>query len=141
MSRIRNMRNSRVLHMPGFWIYQSSEYTFSSEYTRVLNMPGLHHGDIPWLHRVWNMPEWIHLNNSWICLNMPEYAWIYLNLPELLCVAFPHRTSLSIWTRGYLLQSLHETRRYSLKEHKAIFWRAMVDFFYRSWKYLLCFLL
>ena len=27
----------------------------------------------------------------------------------------------SPWTRGYLFQLLHETRSYSLQEHKAVF--------------------
>ena len=35
---------------PGFCLCQGSEYT------RVLNMPVLHYGDTPWLHRVGNMP-------------------------------------------------------------------------------------
>ena len=41
-----------------FWIFQGSVYvrfTQGSEYA------------------------WIYLNNSWICLIIPEYAWIYLN--------------------------------------------------------------
>ena len=87
---------------------------------------------------------WIFLNNSWIYLNMPKFAWLCLNLPEWLCLAFPHsfpHNCLSIWTRGYLFQSLGETGRYSLKEHEAVFWSNKVWFFYRNWKYLLCFLL
>ena len=94
MPWVRNMYNALFLYTPEFWIYQGSEYTSSSEYTRalmmplvlnmpgfwicqvskytrVLNMPGLHHGDNPWLHRVRNIPEYF--------LNMPEYAWICIS--------------------------------------------------------------
>ena len=66
-TRVLNM--SLVLNMPGFWIYQSSEYarvTHGSKYAGII-------------------PEY-----AWICLNMPEYAWICLNLPEwLLIYIFP----------------------------------------------------
>ena len=48
-------------------------------------MPGLHHGDNPWLHRVRNMP---FLINSWICLNKPRCAWTSLNLLEWLFLHF-----------------------------------------------------
>ena len=57
------------------WICQVSKYT------RVLNMPWLHHGDNSWLHRVQKMPEysWIIPEYAWICWNIPEYAYIFLN--------------------------------------------------------------
>ena len=115
--------------MPGFWIYQGTEYTSSSDYTRVLNVPGLQHGDIPWLHRVWNMPEWKFLSNFWICLNMLEYACICLNLPELHCFAFSHSNSLFIWTRGYLFQSLHELEDILWRNMRLFFEETKYDFF------------
>ena len=73
-------------------VWQGSEYALVSdfEYTRVLNLSGL--------HRVLNMPEcaqiifehtWICLDNFWTYLNMPKYVWICLNLPEWLLFYFP----------------------------------------------------
>ena len=50
-----------------FWICQSFEYVSSSEYAMVT--PGSENAGIG-------------LNNSWICLNMPEYVWISLNMLE-----------------------------------------------------------
>ena len=66
---------TRVLNKPGFWIYQGSEnasgseYASDSEFPRILNMPGL--------HSVLNMPEYVWLNipgSVWICHNMREYG-------------------------------------------------------------------
>ena len=65
---------------------------------------------------------WVFLNNSWICLNISKCAWKCLNLPEWLCFPFPHNDSLSIWTRGYLFQSLHT-------KLEDIAWRSMKLFF------------
>ena len=64
-------------------VWQGSEYAFvfEFEYSRVLNMPGL--------HMVLNMPEYAA---EWF-LNMPEYAkicvWMCLNLPQWLLFYFP----------------------------------------------------
>ena len=99
---------SRVLNMPGFWIYYYFKYVWvlnisgswiwlwfwicqDSEQTRVLNKPGL------WIYqgseyasgsefaRVLNMPKyaWLCLTEyAWICLHIPQYARICQNLPE-----------------------------------------------------------
>ena len=41
-------------------------------------MPGLHHGDTPWLHRVRNMPEYSCIIPEYarICRNVLEYGYI-----------------------------------------------------------------
>ena len=65
-------------------IWQGSEYACISnfEYTRVLNMLGL--------HRVLNMPQyaWIIVEHAWISLNLPKYMWVCLNLLEWLLFYF-----------------------------------------------------
>ena len=37
---LRGSEYTRVLNMPGFWMYQGHEYASGSEYTRSLNKPG-----------------------------------------------------------------------------------------------------
>ena len=71
-------------------------------------------------------------NNSWICLNMPDYVWICQNMSEYvgICVNMPKSVwvtfvlpfpiskffynPVSTWTYGYLFEHLQETRGYSL---------------------------
>ena len=60
---------SETLHfryLSGFWICLSFWICQSSEYTKVVNMPGL--------HSVLNMPEYTG--------KIPEYAWLFLNMFE-----------------------------------------------------------
>ena len=75
----------------------------------------------------------IYLNNSWICLNIPDYVWTCQNMHEYakICLnGFCFRFSpflhlfynpLSTWTHDYLFECLQETRGYSLKIHGAVF--------------------
>ena len=75
----------------------------------------------------------ICLNNSWICLNIPDYVWTCQNMHEYakICLngfcfrfsLFPHffYNPLSTWTHDYLFECLQETRGYSLKIHGAVF--------------------
>ena len=102
--------------MQGFCICQVSEYTSSSENTSALVMPGSEYAMFLNIQRFWICQGYTRFG---ICVNMPKLAW-------RLCFAFPYSTPFSIWTRGCLFQSLHETRRFSLKEHGAVFWRAKV---------------
>ena len=106
-----------------FWIYQGPNYASCSEYARFLNIPGF------WICQGYAMEILYGYIGSRICLNMPKCASIWLNLPEWLCFAFPHSNFLSIWTHGYLFQSLDETGWCSLKEHEAVFWKTKFDFF------------
>ena len=116
---------ARVLHIPELWICLWFWICDDSEYTRVLNMLGLHRLRIC-------------LNNSWIYLNMPDYAWICLNMIEYaeicvntyiwlndFCFTFPHfpifYKPLSTWTHDYSFECLQETRGYGLKEHGTAF--------------------
>ena len=64
-----------VLNIRGFWIYQACHN--ARFLGRPLNMSEL--------HRVLNMPQC--LNDSWICVIMPECAWICLNG---FCFTFTH---------------------------------------------------
>ena len=131
-----------ICMMPGFWIYillwiyQGPNYAKIcrvSKYTRVLNMPGVPHGDTPWLHRVRHMPEYSFIN--------PKCAWICLNMLEWFCFAFPCSNFLSIWTHGYLFQIWMKLDDIVWRNMRLFFWRDNVWFFYRTWKYLLFFLL
>ena len=74
-----------VLNVPGFRIYQGSEYVSYFEYVRVQDIPRL------WICQGYT-GFWIYLNNSWICLIMPECAEICLNG---FCFTFTHWNSLS----------------------------------------------
>ena len=104
--------DARVLNIPRFWICLWFWICQGSEYTRVLNMSGL--------HSVLNIPDYVWLNMPryiWICRNMRECAQTCLNG---FCIVFPHCNPLSTWTRAYF-QRLHKTRRFSLKENDAVF--------------------
>ena len=68
--------------MPGFWIYQGSEYATGSEFAKVLNVPGF------WIYQRYT-GFWICLNISGcICLDMSEYAEIWMNMPKFAWMAF-----------------------------------------------------
>ena len=86
--------------MPGFWIYQGSEYASVSEFAKVLNKQGSEYA-------------WLCLADAWICRYMREYAQIG---PNGFSVIFPYFGTFSTWTRAYLFQRLHKTRNFSLKE-------------------------
>ena len=89
--------------------YTKSILHFSKgEYTRVLNMLGL--------HSILNMPEYARIIFEYvkICVNVPKFAWLAF-------VLFPHCNPLSTWRVGYLFQCLHKTRSYSPKNCEAAF--------------------
>ena len=76
-------------------------------------------------------------------MNMPEHAEIYVNLPKSAWIAFvlfPHCNPLSTWMRGYLFQALWKTRSYCLIEQGCFLQKTKNEFFYGSWKNLICFL-
>ena len=66
---------SLILNIPEFWIYKGSEYASGFEYARILNIPNF------WIYQSYT-GFGICLNNSWICLNMPDYVSICLNISE-----------------------------------------------------------
>ena len=60
---------NKLLKMLGFLISKSFEYgtVYMQELRRVPNM---------------SIYSFIRLNNTWICLSMPERDWILLSFPE-----------------------------------------------------------
>ena len=91
---------SQVLNMPGFWIYQESEYAYCSDYAKFLNRSS-EYARIT----LGSGYAWTYLNNSWICLIMSEYIWICRNMCEyahlmVFCFIFPHFNFSSTWRRG-----------------------------------------
>ena len=119
---------SLVLNVPEFWVYQSSGF----EHARILKIPKfwICQGDTGFR---------ICLNNSSICLNMPDYDWICLNMLEIagICVNMPKSAWMafvlhfsiphlfynlfSSGISGYLFERLKETKGYKLKENEAVF--------------------
>ena len=105
-----------VLNIPGFWIYQVSEYagfTQDSEYA-------------------WIIPEY-----AWKCLIMLEYTWVCLNQPEGL---FFHVFFVIPCLLEHVVTYFKEVC--SLKERKAIFLKTQnLIFFFSSWKvwFVFCF--
>ena len=73
---------ANVLNIPGFCIYQSSEYARVLNILPVLHISGfwIYHGSMPGLHRVLNMPECAQI--------IPGYGWLCLNVPKSVCMAF-----------------------------------------------------
>ena len=71
-----------------FYLWQGSEYSSTTKYAMLLN--------IPWLHKVLNMSEcaWIMPWYAWLCQNMREYACICLNG---FCCTCHYCNSLSTW--------------------------------------------
>ena len=105
---VNNFR--KTLHcrcLTGSWLYQGFEYARvlcmllvlckNSEYTRFLNMLKLHR----------DLNAWICLNNSLICLiipqhfcrNMREYVYICMND---FYFTFPYCNPLLTWTNAWL---------------------------------------
>ena len=103
-----------VLNIPGFWIYQVSEYagfTQDSEYA-------------------WIIPEY-----AWKRLIMLEYTWVCLNQPEGL---FFHVFFVIPCLLEHVVTYFNEVC--SLKERKAIFLKTQnLIFFFSSWKCVICF--
>ena len=112
---------SLVLNGIEFCISQGSECASGFEYARILNIPEF------WICQGYTEFR-ICLNDSWICLNMPEYTWICLNLPKWLLFNISPLHSFCTWKHGSLFERLQETRGCFLKETK-------FNFFYGSWKY------
>ena len=109
-------------NMSEFWICQCYEYTRVLNMPLVLNMAGF------WICQVCT-GSWICLNNSWICLIMPEYVWICLIIPEYakICVNIPKSASIVFVLHvpiviPYLLECMitYLSEVYSLKEHEAV---------------------
>ena len=127
----------RVLNSPGFWICLWFWMRQNFRYTRVLNLPGF------WICQSYTGFR-ICLNNSWICLNMPnyvwiwlntpEYAWMYLNLPEWLLFyisPFPHMFTIPH-------QFEHVVTYLSLYRRLEVVVLRNIRLF--SWRYKICFL-
>ena len=116
-----------VLNMPGFSIYQSSEYarvTQGSEYA-------------------WIIPEY-----AWLYLDMSKYAWISRNVPESAWMAFVFHFSISPFlTIPFLLEHvvtyLNVYRRLEVivwRNMRLLSWKEKIWLFYSRWKNLICFL-
>ena len=89
-----------VLNIPGFWIYQGSEYAW------VLNMPRfwIYHGSQYTGVTQASECAWISLDNSWICLIMSEYARIFntnSTLLRLVSLRFQFSIREYAWDREY----------------------------------------
>ena len=122
-TRVLNM--PLVLNMPGFWIYQSSEY---AKVTKGLEF-------------AWIIPEyaWICLIMFGyvleICLNMSEYAWICLNMPEWPLVLHFSISLLVLQSLENVVTCLNVYRRLARLEvivwkNKRLFsWRNKIWFF------------
>ena len=94
--------------MPGFWIYQGSEYATGSEFAKVLNVPGF------WIYQRYT-GLWICLNISGcICLDMSEYAQICL---DGFCFVFPYCNQLTyfnVYTKLVLKKTMLFSWRYKI---------------------------
>ena len=126
--------------MPGFWIYQGSEYASGlqyasillyqySEYPSVLNIPG------SWIWFWFSICQsfeyarftqsLICMNNSWMWLVMPEYVWICWNMCEYaqICLNLPEWLLFVAIIIPCLFECVvtYFNPVYSLKEHKAVF--------------------
>ena len=130
-----------VLNSPGFWIclwfwmcqsfgysYQGSEYVSGFEYARILNIPEF------WICQGYT---WFKIcrNNSWICLNMSEYAWICVNMPKSAWMTFDLHFPCGYITLHLVFERLQETTGYSLKENEAVFLKRQNFIF----SYFICF--
>ena len=130
---IPEFKYTRLLNIPGFSIYQNSKYT------RVLNglwfsiCKGSEYGSFTQSPRyAWIIPEC-----ALICLNMREYVRICVNMPK-------SAWSVSVFHVPIVIPCLIENvvtyfnEVCSLKEHETVE-ETKIDFFYSSWKYLICF--
>ena len=74
---------SEVLNMPGFWIWQGSEYARNiqgSKYTIIWLNVWIGHG-YAWIMLI-EMDVLQHALMSPVCLNMAECPWICQKMPE-----------------------------------------------------------
>ena len=123
-------------YLTGFWISPGFSICQHSEYTGVPNIPGLwicqgsKYASWPWICQgVLDIPWfkicqgytgfWKCLNNSWICLILPEYASICLNG---FCFTFTYCDHLY---KGGTIDCYLEEQ--------------IFDCFYSNWKYLILF--
>ena len=125
----------RVLNMPGFWIYQGSDYASGSEYARVTQSSEY--------ARIILEHAWIIPGYALVCLIMPEYTKTCVNMPKSAWMAFVLHFPIVIPWRlecvVTLFQRLHETRSYSLKEHEPVFlksWKRLICIFVLDWLFL-----
>ena len=86
--------DASFLNIREFWIYQSSEYPRILNMLLVLNISGLliYHGSEYTRVTQGFEYDWIDLNNSWVCLILPECTQIRMNS---VCFTFTHCNSLS----------------------------------------------
>ena len=100
----------KFLDIPGFWIYQRSEYarvTRGSEYAWI--------PEYAWIGLIMFVYVWICLNKP----QLPEWLLFYIS-PFLYLFYNPFFT----WTHGYLFERLQESKQtggYSLKEQETCF--------------------
>ena len=75
-----NFEYARLLNIPGFWMYQGSEYTRVLSMFLILNMSGF---------RIYHGSEYAKVTQgfeyTWI---IPGYAWLCLNVPKSVSMAF-----------------------------------------------------
>ena len=140
---------SLVLNALEFWIYQGSEYASNFEYVRIEC-------------QFWMCQGYTRFRiclNNWICLNIPDYVCICLNMPDSarICVNMPKSFWMAFWmtfpnfricfTNLFLLEHVVTYLKvYRILEvivwiYVRLFsWRDKKIFFYRGWKYFICFL-
>ena len=108
--------------MPGFWIYQGSEYASVSEFAKVLNKQGF---EYVMVNRVLNMPDYVWLMPGYvdICVNMPKSArmalalYFPISVPSLLERVL---TYFSVYTKLEIL-ALRKNKAVPLETQKLIF--------------------
>ena len=111
------------------------------EHVRILNIPKF------WICQCYTRFN-ICLNNSWICLKMPDYVWICLKMQEyagirvnmpksawmtliLDILIFPFALqSPSYFNRWLLIWTSTEDYKHSLKEHETVFFKIQNLFFF-----------
>ena len=105
------------------WNLQSKNYASGSENPRFLNMPRVLSMQEFWIDKGSEYASviqgseyvWICLNNSWICLKMPEDAAIYVNITK------------SVWMTFVLHFPILISLIYELEPTKMVIWLRWVD--------------
>ena len=74
------LKMPRVLNKSGFWIWHAGICNDTLVYATIRRVPRMSDYDFIHLNNAWiylNMPQYLS-----ICLTMVEYCWMFLNMPE-----------------------------------------------------------